>query len=60
MTSTWHARLVGAWLPLLLVLTACGGDDNGDGDTLLGGLSGVVILVIVVWLVARAVRKRGG
>ena len=28
-------------------------------DTLLTGFSGVVILVIVVWLVLRAMKKRG-
>jgi hypothetical protein len=28
-------------------------------DTLLTGFSGVVILVIVVWLVLRAIKKRG-
>jgi hypothetical protein len=30
-----------------------------NGDTLLTGFSGVVILVIVVWLVLRAIKKRG-
>jgi len=29
-------------------------------DTLLTGFSGVVILVIVVWLVLRAMKKRSG
>jgi hypothetical protein len=29
-------------------------------DTLLTGFSGVVILVIVVWLVMRAMKKRSG
>jgi hypothetical protein len=29
-------------------------------DTLLTGFSGVVILVIVVWLVLRALKKRAG
>jgi hypothetical protein len=28
-------------------------------DTLLTGFSGVVILVLVVWLVMRAIKKRG-
>jgi hypothetical protein len=32
---------------------------NSD-DTLLTGFSGVVILVIVVWLVLRAMKKRSG
>jgi hypothetical protein len=30
-----------------------------NNDTLLTGFSGVVILVIVVWLVLRAIKKRG-
>jgi hypothetical protein len=30
-----------------------------NDDTLLTGFSGVVILVIVVWLVMRAIKKRG-
>jgi hypothetical protein len=30
-----------------------------NDDTLLTGFSGVVILVIVVWLVLRAIKKRG-
>jgi hypothetical protein len=47
------------WIPaVLLFLSACGGDDNGEGDTLLTGLSGVVILAIVVWLIVRSMRKR--
>jgi hypothetical protein len=31
-----------------------------NDDTLLTGFSGVVILVIVVWLVLRAMKKRNG
>jgi hypothetical protein len=31
-----------------------------NNDTLLTGFSGVVILVIVVWLVLRAMKKRSG
>jgi hypothetical protein len=31
-----------------------------NDDTLLTGFSGVVILVIVVWLVLRAMKKRSG
>ena len=30
-----------------------------NNDTLLTGFSGVVILAIVVWLVLRAMKKRG-
>jgi hypothetical protein len=30
-----------------------------DNDTLLTGFSGLIILVIVVWLVLRAIKKRG-
>lgn len=43
---------------VLTLMTACGDNGNGEGDTLLTGLSGLVILVLVVWLVARAVKKR--
>lgn len=43
------------WLaPILLVLSACGGD--GDNDTLLTGFSGVVIVALVIlgiWWFAR-------
>ena len=47
------------WIPtVLLFLSACGGDDNGDEDTLLTGFSGVIILAIVVWLIVRSMRKR--
>ena len=31
-----------------------------SNDTLLTGFSGVVILIIVVWLVLRAMKKRNG
>jgi hypothetical protein len=31
-----------------------------NDDTLLTGFSGVVILVLVVWLVLRAIKKRSG
>lgn len=37
----------------LVFLTACGEDANGNGDTLLTGLSGFIIFVIVVWLIVR-------
>lgn len=45
---------------LLLLLAACGDEDGeGNGDTLLTGFSGLVILIIVVWLLLRAFRSRG-
>ena len=47
------------WIPaVLLFLAACGGDDNGEDDTLLTGFSGVIILALVVWLIVRSMRKR--
>lgn len=49
------------WIPglMLLLLSACG-DNDGNDDTLLTGFSGVVILIIVVWLIWRALSKRKG
>ena len=48
------------WVALMAVLIACGGNDNGGSDdTLLTGLSGVVIVGVVVWLVVRSMRKKG-
>lgn len=45
---------------LLLLLAACGNDENGGNeDTLLTGFSGVVILAIVIWIVVRMAKKRG-
>lgn len=41
----------------LMLFTACGGDD-GDGDTLLTGLSGFLIAMVVIFFVVRAMRKR--
>ena len=43
---------------LLLLLAACGNDENGNEDTLLTGFSGLVILAIVIWLVVRMARNR--
>lgn len=31
----------------------------GESDTIWTGLSGVIIFLIVLWLVLRAIRKRG-
>jgi hypothetical protein len=48
-------------LPVLVLftalMTACGNDDGGNGDTLFTGFSGVIILVLVVWFFARRSRK---
>lgn len=53
--------LLAVW-PVLAVamLTACGDDGNGGGneDTLLTGLSGVVIFGAVIWFVLRKVKSR--
>jgi hypothetical protein len=46
------------WIPaVLLFLAACGDNDGGNEDTLFTGLSGVVILILIVWFVARRTRK---
>lgn len=46
------------WIPaVLLFLAACGNDDEGNEDTLFTGLSGVVILVLIVWFFVRRSRK---
>lgn len=51
--------LAGALLPVVLAfMSACGDNGNGEEDTLLTGLSGVVIFALVVWLVIRTVRQR--
>jgi len=48
------------WIPsVLLLLSACGDDNNGgNGDTLFTGFSGVIILVLIVWFVMRRTRSR--
>ena len=51
------------WLLLLAVpalLGACGGDGNGNDDTIWTGLSGVVIVIVIVWFVLRGMRKKKG
>jgi predicted permease len=47
-----------ALVPLLLFLVACGGDGDG-GDTLLTGLSGVVVVVLVILGIWYFARRRG-
>ena len=48
-------------VPLLFFLSACGDDgENGNGDTLLTGFSGVVIIAIVVYIIYRVMKNRGG
>ena len=52
-------------VPLLFFLYACedeaeNGTGGGNNDTLFTGLSGVIILAIVVWLIWRALKKRNG
>jgi hypothetical protein len=48
------------WIPaVLLFMAACGNDDEGNEDTLFTGFSGVIILILIVWFVARKVRNRG-
>jgi len=44
-----------------LVLAACddgGPNSEGNNDTIWTGLSGLLILIVVVWLIVRAIRKR--
>lgn len=54
-------NFLAAWLVLAAAfLTACGDDGNGGGneDTLLTGLSGVVIFAALIWLVVRKLKQR--
>jgi len=53
---TDHLRILSG--AVMLALAACGDDDGGDGDTLFTGLSGVIIVGIVIWLVVRSRRSR--
>ena len=53
--------LLAVWSVLAAaMLTACGDDGNGGGneDTLLTGLSGVIIFGAVIWFVLRKVKGR--
>jgi hypothetical protein len=43
---------------MMLTLAACGDDDGGEGDTLFTGLSGVIIVAIVIWFFMRSRRNR--
>ena len=54
--------LLAVWPVLAMaLLTACGDDDGGGGneDTLLTGLSGVIIFGLVIWFVVRKAKSRG-
>ncbi len=52
-------RLLAVTTLVMLLLGACGGDDgNGNEDTLLTGLSGVVILALVIYFVMRSRKNR--
>jgi hypothetical protein len=43
---------------IVMLFAACGENGDGNDDTLWTGISGVVILVIVIWLILRAMKKR--
>lgn len=51
-------------VPLLVIVlnlfVACGEDGDGNNDTLFTGLSGVIILAVVIWILVRVVRKNDG
>lgn len=45
---------------LMMLMTACGEDDgNGGSPDLLTGLSGFVILVLIIWAVVHFAKKKG-
>jgi LPXTG-motif cell wall-anchored protein len=47
------------WIPaVLLFLFAACGDDGGDEDSLFTGLSGVIIVALVIWFVVRRRNRR--
>lgn len=53
--------LVGFYFMVMaFILGGCGGDGNGNEDTLLTGFSGFVILCIVIYVIYRVVKNRGG
>lgn len=43
---------------IMVLLGACGGDGDGDEDTLLTGLSGVVIVGLVIFFVIRSRKNK--
>lgn len=43
---------------VLMMLGACGDDDGGNEDTLFTGLSGLIIVALIIWFVARTIRNR--
>ena len=47
------------WVGLAFVLTACGDNENGGGDTVLTGFTGVIIFGIVAWVLWSYFKKRG-
>lgn len=57
----WRAGMwIAAALLLLAVVPGCGDDGNdGNGDTLLTGFSGFVIICVVGYFIFRAMAKRG-
>jgi len=59
MSDLVPARLYVALAAVMGMLAACGDDENGNEDTLLTGFSGLVILIIVIWVIARVIKKRG-
>lgn len=55
-----RARLALVVSAVCFVLAACGEDDGeGGAPDLFLGLSGFVIACLVVWFIARAIRRRG-
>ena len=51
--------LAAFWLFVMGLLAACGDDGGDNKDTIFTGFSGVVIAIIVIWLIVKAVKKRG-
>jgi len=44
-------------VPLLFFLAACGGDGDGNNDTVLTGFSGVIIFGIIAYVIYRKVKS---